>query len=429
MELYISSEQQYMSNQKIFSKSILYIFGFLYIFNITNFFPINIAYILMLITFVVIFFNFKLFIKIISIKRIMILNIFIIYISCYLLLSYNLDNSDQLSRVNVFIVLLVSIFNAITFVIMYIKIYGNNFDKIYNILQIFLYVQIFFIILAVVSSDFREWTLLSNLDKSLYSISNDYGSLRSYGLANGYTAAFPAFLGISILFLLFFIINKKNTFTKIKNTLLIFILLFSIIINARIGLSPFIIFIFLYPLIFIINFKTKVNIIYFFYIYFMILVVVAIVMLFYNSIYFERLLIAFDEISFLINGDKVGTFYVLEKMFFLPNNLIFGDGIETFGSIEKSSDIGFIRDINMFGVFNLSLLVLVLIYISIPLIKILINEFGKIFILIFFLSLLIFYFKGIIFSANELTHFLLIVIILSNVINNKRKFYEKNISN
>ena len=123
----------------------------------------------------------------------------------------------------------------------------------------------------------------------------------------------------------------------------------------------------------------------------------------------RRFNVGMEEVLLLLNGEISGTFLALKDMLVFPSttiNFLFGQGYETLGKNSLSSDIGFVRDIFMFGLVGVVFQIFVFLYVfNNKLLKL-----NKLIYILLVLSLLAYYFKGLIFSANELHNFLLLLL-------------------
>ncbi|MEN8282229.1 hypothetical protein [Acinetobacter gerneri] len=272
-------------------------------------------------------------------------------------------------------------------------------------------IQIFFVILSVFLPSFRDWVLSTARQTDILMISNDAGSgLRSFGLSSGFTSTFPMLMGICSIFSLYLVITKKEIHEKIKYLIISALLIFSIILNARTGLIPVMLFFLILPIYFLLK-KDFKNVIIFLSII-ILLVILPNINLSDND-YFFRLMQGVDEFGSLSEGKKTGTFEALSNMWFFPDNtfnFLFGEGVKIVGAFPKGSDIGFIQDVFMFGLIPTIFLSICLGYVFFPLFRNIKSYFGILFLLIFIVSLLFFYMKGVTFYANEVSNLIILML-------------------
>lgn len=403
-----------MLNKLSVESFFLYIFTFLFIFNPSNFFDFNLIYILTLISMIYLFFKKDTLYSLISNKRTFSLIFLCIYLFVYLSILYLLGENDALYRAYVILLVIMAIFCSLMISSMFGRVYGYDFIKIIRFIVNIGFLQLFFVVLALVSPEFREWTLSTARQEDILSISNDeFGGIRSFGLASGYTSTFPMFMGVCSLFCFYLFLYFDKLNYKLFYLLGTFLFTLSVILNARIGLIPLILYSVFFPIFFLLNFKHKSK---------TLLFLVGLVFItasfsfskLLNSTYFERLRMGLDDVNNLLIGKASGNFEVLAEMWFFPNNvyeLMFGTGSDVFGRYSKGSDIGIVRDIYMYGLLNVLFVSLVLFYVIMPLFKIFSKKFGFLFVIIFINSFFIFYFKGLIFSSNEIMNLLFILIV------------------
>lgn len=403
----------------LFFKFFLWFFTFFYLFNPTNFSSFNLLYVLSAISSIYFLVNYKLALGFLSKKQVFIYFLFCIYIITYLFLFHLSGSSDSLYQAYNFVLVIFSLICACYIVSLYFICYDRSFDGFMGFLIKIGCIQIFFVLLSAFFPDFRDLILSSSRLDNIESISNNHGALRSFGLANGYTATFPMLMGLYALFMLGIIYNyRRFTLSVIKHFIIMLLFIFSALVNARVGLVPVILYLIVTLLTIRVNTK-----------YISFLIKLALIVAFSIPIaiavndeidkFFVRLIWAVEEISVLMEGRTVGTFLTLEQMFFFPDDflsLLFGTGFSVYGSesvLNRSSDIGFIRNIYMFGLINSSLLLLSVFYISKSLRNILYERFGKIFLICLFLSLLAYYFKGAIWSASEAYNFYILLCVFA----------------
>ncbi len=392
----------------------LYFFSFIFIYNPSIFFNFNLAYILTIISFVVILITKNSIKYFLYNKRILAFTFFNIF---YLIYAFAFDISEKPTRWFTFFVTYLGVVNAYAFVLIFIKVYGFDFDRLLDFLIKLGLIQVVFVILSILIPEFRDWVLSSvrsNGDIDLMSISNDYGGIRSFGLSSNFTSGLPMFMGILSLFSLYFLINKKQIKYKLYYGFSFLLFLFTVVLNARIGLTPLMFFLLLYPFIILSNLRNIVA-------FFIITCTGLIFSLFLWSYlssnkYFERLKMGYEEIEQLFKGEKTGNLSTLSDMFFIPTNFhgfFWGEGVDVFGRYKLSSDIGFVRDIYMLGFLYFLLFFVVFYYLMKPFLFYARNKFGFIFIVILVFSLFVYYWKGMIYSSTEIYNLIFILSVFS----------------
>ncbi|WP_155271302.1 hypothetical protein [Xenorhabdus bovienii] len=251
-------------------------------------------------------------------------------------------------------------------------------------------------------------------------ISNQFGVLRSYGLATGYTSTLPMLMGICVLFCIGYTLKYPIKRGIIYLSIIPFFIL-SIILNARTGLIPILLFCFLYPIFYINKIKLFMKISFFLgFISFLGLVFIT---LFLDGKYFTRIIWMYEEIYNLSSGNITGTFeYLFIKMHFLPKTMtltLFGTGQNVFGLKSHGSDIGYIREIHLMGLLSTILLIVTFIFFIKPAVILIKKNFDSLTASIICISLFLFYFKGVCISSNEVTNTIFILTIASIVWKNK----------
>lgn len=391
-------------------KIFLYIFSFLYIFNPGNFAPFNLLYVLGLFSFFYLYLNKITLFKFLSNKRIFLLIFICLVYFLYLLVQYFFGGNDAILRAYSFIILIVSLLCSLTVIIVFEKTYSLNFYNLMKFIVVVALIQLFFVYLSVLVPSFREWTLSTARQSDILTISNDAGSgLRSFGLASGYTSTFPMVMGVCALFSFYLFVLNKNIKDKLFYFIIFLLIVFSVILNARVGLVPIGLMLIFSPIFLLRNDKKN----------FLILSVILSVILFLpninigNSDYFFRFVQGLNEFDSLLDGKKTGTFETLSGMWFFPSStlgLLFGDGYKILGASPRGSDIGIVQDIYMFGVIPSFILGCAITYIFYPLIGYLRNKCGLFFTSILVVSLVIYYLKGMGFYANDVINLLFIML-------------------
>ncbi|MDN5638443.1 MAG: hypothetical protein L0G48_09865 [Staphylococcus equorum] len=297
-------------------------------------------------------------------------------------------------------------------------VYGYDFIKIIQFFVNIAFIQFVFVVLTLIFPDFREWILSTARQEDILDISNDkWGGLRSFGLASGYTSSLPMFMGICSLFSFYLFVYFDKLSLKISYFICSFLFIFTVLLNARTGLTPMVLLGFFFPIFFLFNLKKKSKTLIF-------LIISAFILTSFShttlleSDYLERFRMGLEDVNNLTLGKFTGNFEVLSDMWFIPENiynLIFGSGKDVFGLYSHGSDIGIIRDIYMYGLLNVFVISIVLFYASIPLFKVFSKFFDNLFVIVFVLSFFIFYFKGLILSSNEVMNLLFILIVFCSL--------------
>ncbi|MGW8159260.1 MAG: hypothetical protein ACWGKN_12260 [Desulfoprunum sp.] len=285
-------------------------------------------------------------------------------------------------------------------------------NKFYDIILTMGMLQVFCITLTIIFPEFRKFIIDNSGSEGLEDVFTRVNEFRIYGLARGYTFTMPLFQGLCIV-----IATALGFFKTSKYFLLIPIYIFSIAINARIALISILIVPFVILFIGIKKNPGKK-------IFGLIILLV--------SIYFVPQFISYkadnsslystwswlnsgiEEIIDFKSGEIAGNLYALTKtMWFYPEGieLLFGTGVDVFGGIAKSSDIGYVINLYYGGVI-LSILiyipyiVLLMTYCKGNLIERTVN-----------ISVLVYLFlanfKGNVFRPNEIINGVLVLIIFS----------------
>ena len=411
------------------------VYVFLYIFNPTNFSDFNLIYIYSGIAILFAVFNINDYSSLLVNKKIFFYVLFLFYIISYLLIFSLSSGVDAIYRAYNYLLVLFSLVCSLFIVVSYSRLYTLSFEGFLKFLINIAVAQLFFVIIALVSPDFREWVLQTSRVDNLLSISNDYGGLRSYGLANGYTSTFPMLMGVYALIVIT-MVSRISVF-NLRYYWLLFLsslLIFTVIVNARIGLVPVVMFFVVIVLSMAFHVKSlTIGIKLFF------TSIIGFIILISSGLdldkYMTRLMWGIEEIVSLIDGERTGTFQVLEGMIHFPTetmSFLFGTGLSVFGeqgNFPVSSDIGFVRDIYMFGALNTMLLVIIIFYLTGPLRKFLKINFGLIAVFSLFIALAAYYFKGAIWSSSEIYNVILLLSVFSIYLKSSMAQYEKSFNN
>ena len=397
-----------------FFKIFLYLYTFLFIFNPSNFSSFNLIYLLSFFSILYFIFNRKVFFKYFKNKKVFSLLFLCVYLCVYMLALYMTGSEDALYESYVILIVIMAILCGLVIVDMFKKIYGFNFLKFIEFIIRVGLIQFFFVALSVFYPEFREWVLNTSRQEDLESISNsEFSGLRSFGLSLGYTSTLPMFMGVCSLLSFYFFIVKENIKSKLFYFFATFAFLISVVLNARIGLVPISICLITLPFFFVFNLRKKAKTL-----VFLILSVLVSFSLSFSTLltsdYLVRFMAGLDEIDSLLGGKATGNFEALLGMWFFPDSktdFIFGQGFKVFGSNSKGSDIGLVRDIYMYGFLNVLIVTAVLFYSSNPLLKTFKKYFGYLFLFSFVFSFFAFYFKGLLFSSNEVMNLFFILLV------------------
>lgn len=396
-------------------------YSFIYIYNPVSIHGVGLIYGIYFISIVYYFKSYKEFNNFFLNKSIFLFLCTIILIIFYLFVLYLFGGDGALKRAYSLILVILSFISAAGIALFFKRYISNKMEDLISFFIGLSLFQLFFVFLSIALPEFRNWSL-NFASKDTFILSNDLDAgLRSYGFASGYTSSFPMMMGLVSLFCIFLSMKTKKMFHRIFYILMFIFLIFSISINARIGLLPSLLSLFCIPLILIRKLDIKILVI-------LILVFYLIYLFFLDSIlnlaYIERLIQGYNEIEQLLtNRELIGTFSTLRDMWILPQDrigLYFGEGENTLGGNLYQSDIGLVQDIFMYGIVFTILLYSGLLTLLVPLLVFFKRYFGLSFLLIFLFSIFCFYMKGTIFGSNELFRMLFILVIFSYTIRNKK---------
>ncbi|MGI2095718.1 hypothetical protein [Shewanella glacialipiscicola] len=286
----------------------------------------------------------------------------------------------------------------------------NNFFKfLFNLACI----QLCFVGLSIMFPGFRDLILITSREAdSLVSISNDYGGLRSFGLASGYTSDLGMILGIFSMFCL--IISLKGKRFSIVLFILSIAFAVGAAINARVGLFAPIFTVILLCLLFIFNLLSVVRFFVICAALFLSFIILSGFISFHSIVEnFGRLFDMLDEVLSLISGNRVGTFKTLELMHFFPKDPMhfwFGTGKNVFNNDKGfGSDIGYVNDIFQIGLINLIVVMSMYIKLNYKSYTLLYERYGFVALVCLFVSFFIFYFKGVGLASNAISNYLVLI--------------------
>ncbi|HHO0939531.1 hypothetical protein [Aeromonas hydrophila] len=395
----------------------LFIFSFLFVFNPTNFFSFNLLYLL---TFIAILFfvsNYHSITCSFNLNKLLIPYIFFIYLFIYLFVYYLFGSFDSIYRAySNFLLHVCTLLCAVVITYFYKKLYnGRGIESYVIYLGI---AQLIIVFITFFNNDIRELILSTSRSDDLMNISNSVDGVRSFGLANGYTSTFSMLLGF-ISFLCILECRLNNSF---KYFLLFLLFVFSVTINARIGLIlPLLGLVFLL-LSNILNVRNLFKL-------FIILLPLSFLMYTYIDDLlaipaFKRMDMLLYEVGMLFKFQFVGTFSALYEMHHAPQDLeslIFGTGISIGSGAHVSSDVGYIIDIYLFGLVNTILQFIFYVVMFSPVFKYLTERYDyKGVSLIMLLTIFCFYFKGATFSSNEFINVLMLILVSESLFKIKK---------
>lgn len=292
---------------------------------------------------------------------------------------------------------------------------NRNYDlnRFYDTILVIGMLQVGFVVLSILFPELRNW-IIEGTDpdqgrKDLKALYDAVGLLRMNGLATGYFYSMPLFQGLCVI--IAFVLGESRSS---RYYFLIPFYLFSIAVNARIGLVSILIVPFI---TFFLKFKNRLfkKIVFMIFLSLLSLLVVQVIK------YKAENSSSFDNWVWVNSGIKeITSFYhgeLGENMYNLSRTSIMPEGVELFiGSGEeqprgKESDIGYISNLHYGGVIYSMLLYipylwLIMKYNSANLIEKTINVS-----IIFYL--LIANVKGNVFNPNEVIKGILILIVFS----------------
>lgn len=245
------------------------------------------------------------------------------------------------------------------------------FDKkqinFYHVILIFILVNAIFSVIQYIlpSLDSLVRSILPQVDKNNPLIFY-YMGIRGFGFASGLFFSYPIVIGFfTVLF-----INESISQKKYTRLILVLFPLFAIMINARTGLVP-IIFYFAYLLIANIGVKKIAQLIllcFLIYLSFFILQTSKLLETSKFATMINWTFEIFEEIyNYFVYGETSGYMYLLfDKFIVFPESTlewIFGSGNYIFTNAPRTSDIGFILQLNFGGLVYLALMFSFILYI------------------------------------------------------------------
>lgn len=379
---------------------LLLLFCFFFLFNPHNFTSINPIHILFLISCVYFSFLKKDALYIISSHYIITYFIFLFFLFFYFIgFLFFFSNDAVFSKGYVFFVSFIEVPICALFINIFLM--NNNLFNlsIYRLMHYVLLLQFFFVVLSFLFDDVRNWILLTSKIENFNEISNQFGLLRSFGLGSGLTYSMPMFVGLSCVLAANMFSYSLGIVGKIYWALFFLTGCITVLLNAQIGMLPLVIYLSITATSVFFDVKKWIKALF---------IIPGIVFSFYylsdfimEQEYFKRSIMRFEDVYLLLNGQITGVFLELKEMHFLPEeqiNILLGTGIDVFG---VSSDVGYIRDLNMFGVLGFLVMIPVVLMIFHFAFINLKSRYGFITALSLLLSIPFFYMKGMLFINND----------------------------
>lgn len=379
---------------------LLILFCFFFLFNPHNFTSINPIHILFLISFLYFSFFKTEVLYVISSHNIITFCIFLFFLFFYFIgFLFFFSNDAVFSKGYVFFVSFIEVPICALFINVFLM--NNNLFKlsIYRLMHYVLLLQFFFVLISFSFDDVRDWILLTSKIENFDEISNQFGLLRSFGLGSGLTYSMPMFVGLSCVLAANLFSYSQGIARKIYWALFFLAGCITVLLNAQIGMLPLLIYMIITGVSFLFSVNKLIKAFF---------IIPTIFVSFYylsdfimEQEYFKRSIMRFEDVSLLLNGHVAGVFLDLKEMHVFPKeqiNILLGTGVDVFG---VSSDVGYIRDLNMFGVLGFLVMVPVVLmifhfaYINLK------SRFGFISALSLLLSIPFFYMKGMLFVNND----------------------------
>lgn len=327
----------------------------------------------------------------------------IVVIYCFMIVAFT--NQDFISLYGYSSILL-EVLPCSIFLSLYLKKHALSYEYLIIILMNIALLQALIALVMLANPDIRALSILiqksNNKDFAITQTLSYWSSLRMFGLANGYMFSMPIFQGVMASIALLFAFKKSFLY-------LLYIppLLFSIIINARIGLIIFLacsIFVLIHI---VASYKFRLLLmgtIYICFIYFLFTFIMDLIS-FYSPLTSAWFLHPLEIAQNLITGqNEVEELFPIKGMTIFPNGIgiIIGTGENIFrgkGVNFVNSDIGYINDLFYGGLVTVVLLYsTVLIYIFASFKK---GLLFKLISTIMIISLFVANIKGFAFCPNE----------------------------
>lgn len=305
-------------------------------------------------------------------------------------------------------------------------------DLVYSLIRVGI-VQAVIALAMFIFRDFQnlfiELCIERGFDSSAIEIFRDY---RFFGFSSELTFTMPI-IQIFIAYLMIFYLKTKAAYEKIIKAVLVVLVLFSAVMNARISIIIIaIIYICYYISIFLSRKKNKstfrfLNIL-------TVSIVFAVVLLFvindfFNIKHLDWVLTSIREMLMIFGiqigqVDKVNTFSMLFGSVQFPTglDLVFGSGIDIFNNDGYRTDIGYLVNIWYGGILYCGLLFFCLI----NFLRQYLNDKDKLVITVFIISIFICNVKGNIFNVNSMINFMAMYVFSAYVLNTKKEIPDEN---
>lgn len=389
---------------KYISAALLSIYTFFYIFNPYNFTIINPIHLMFIIALFGFIWNWRDVVSFVPFPGTLYYLYYLIASFSYLIILYLFFyNEVAFQKIYNYFVSYIEVPICALFIIYILNRFELFRGDIFRLLFVVVLIQLLFVFLCLFFAEFREWVIQTSKVENFEVISNQFGWLRSYGLGSGLTYSLPMLMGLSSVIFASKIFTTRRVFDRIAFLLLFVMSVTAVLLNAQTGFIPFI----LYFLLFISSRLIKFKVGYLFLLFFFF------IFLYYSFMFYgvtfdsfmsnnlNRTVNAFNDVYSLMNGTPVGFFATILEMHFVPTSqtmILFGEGVELYGS---GSDVGYVRDIYSYGLFGLFINICFVFFLSLFSAVCLNKRFGLIVALAIFLSIPIFYAKGMLFLNND----------------------------
>jgi hypothetical protein len=393
--------------KKILSSFFIFIFLFFFIYTPYLFFPANIIHLLTLYAILMLVTLYRrAFLKLIQNKAIknFTTGMLIVVAYCFMIVAFT--SQDFISLYG-YSSMLLEVLPCSIFLSLYLKRHALNYEYLIIILLNVALLQALIAFIMFINPDIRALSILiqesNNKDFTTAGTLSYWSQLRMFGLANGYTFAMPVFQGVMASIALLFAFRKSSLY-------LLYIppLLFSVMINARIGLIIFLACS-LFVLIHIAasyKFRTLLKgTIYIFFILFLFFTFAMDIINYYSQATGAWLQQPLEIAQNIITGEsEVEELFPIKEMtvFHGDIGIIIGTGKNIFGEkggVLGSSDIGYINDLFFGGIITVAILYsTVLLYLFASFKK---GHLSKLISTIMIISLFIANIKGSAFYPNE----------------------------
>lgn len=418
------------ANVKVF---LLYVYSFLFVYSPTNFTPVHVMHFLFIFTLFYFISKPNPLLSFLQSKLYILSFTIFSYLTFIILFHYFSGRTADFYKIYAYFVLFLEAPICAFFIVFYMSKYIINQDSLLRFCFNVACIQLFIVFITLLIPPIRTLILETSADSNTLITISQNGGMRSFGLASGYTSDLGMTLGLFSMVSLSIALYKKHTLVKMLFLSVLFA--FGAAVNARTGLVSPVIFLFFLSALFIFNIIPVIR---------LSLISLCAVLIFFafagmfdlESVLedFGRLIDMVDELIALSQGNLTGTFKNLGLMHFFPeknSDFWFGTGMNVFdrdGVI--GSDIGYVNDIYQMGLFNLLIVLLLFFKLHSKSFRLFKAQLGYPFILALYVSLFVFYFKGVGFGSNSMTNFLIIITVgLYNLNKLDKKEYVKIESN